>query len=204
MTASTPSEARPSNAFSAMDSFQTLESFDEHEHEHEQVDAFASISPPGDFQATGPGAGEKREQQQQQQQQPFDPQKEYRDLLDVVAAQGMPEARRAGLAVPNGADLDPYQQLMQRERRVLDTVDRVVNDDIERRSSKTGLLGMSIAELCYRTVSAVRGLFDDLVDAASAHSPADLVAALTNPHRMPFLGVALVAVALLLAAMQML
>ena len=197
----TQSEARPSNAFSAIDSFQTLESFDEREREPEpeRVDAFASISPPGDFQATGSGAGERL------QQQPFDPQKEYRDLLDVVAAQGSDKRRAAGgLAVPNGADLDPYQQLMQRERRVLDTVDRVVNDDIDRRSSKTGLLGMSIAELCYRTVSAVRGLFDDLVDAASARSPADLVAALTNPHRMPFLGVALVAIALLLAAMQML
>jgi hypothetical protein len=158
---------------------------------------FASISPPGAF--SPPAAGDAPTTPT------FDPQDEYRRLLDLVSP-GPPPARRGakgggGGGGGGGAEQDVYQQLMARERRVLDTVDRVVNDDLERQTTSSTLLRMPVHELCMRTVSAVRGLFDDLVEAAAAKSTADALAAIRNPNRLPFLGIASIALALLLAAM---
>ena len=206
-------EAQPSNMFHAMDAFQTVGGDDRGEVGHlgrgrpspptRERERFASITPPGSYEATG--AGGPTVQTKPPAQPPFDPQQEYRRLLDVVSVEDRQrelDRTRKSFAVPGGADQDPYQQLMSRERRVLDTVDRIVNDDVERRTKGSGLMGMSLAELCFRVVSALHGLFQDLVDAAADRSVPDALAALRNPHRMPFLGVALVATALLLAALR--
>ncbi len=194
-------EAQPSNAFHRMDAYEAFEALDAFPRSHEP---FKSISPPGSFETSSPGP-QGVGPQPQPPTPPFDPQQEYRRLLDVVSAEDRErelDRTRKSPATPGGSDQDAYQQLMSRERRVLDTVDRVVNDDVARRSVRSGILSMSLAELCFRSVSALRGLFDDLIDAATARSLPDALAALRNPHRMPFLGVTLVAVALMLAALQ--
>ena len=206
-------EAQPSNAFHPMDAFEAFEACEASETSEasetfpqppgRSQETFRSISPPGSFEPSGPGP--QGGPQPPTGTPPFDPQQEYRRLLDVVSAEDRErelDRTRKSPATPGGADQDAYQQLMSRERRVLDTVDRVVNDDVARRSARSGILSMSLAELCFRCVSALRGLFDDLIDAASARSLADALAALRNPHRLPFLGVTLVALALMLAALQ--
>lgn len=128
----------------------------------------------------------------------FDPSEEYRRLLDVSDP-----ARRLKQNGP-GADFsgrlpESYQYLMSRERRVLDTVDRVVNDSIVREDAGRTLFGMPVHELAMKTIGAVRSLMDDLIATRTLQGVAD---ALREPRRMPYLGVAMVAVALLLAAIQ--
>lgn len=130
----------------------------------------------------------------------YDPSEEYRKLLEVTDP-----VRRARQPVAKGpSDFsgrlpDSYQYLMSRERRVLDTVDRVVNDSIAKEDAEKTLFGMPVHELAMRTIGSVRALIDDLV---AARNIADVAAALRDPRRRPYLGVAMVAVALLLASLQ--
>ena len=125
---------------------------------------------------------------------PFDPSEEYRRLLEAVDPPA--PIRRNGAANRRSsgspAKPDSYQYLMSRERRVLDTVDRVVNDALTRDAGDRSLFGMPVHELAMRTLGAVRALFDDLVASKSLD---DGVKALRDPARMPFVGMALVALA---------
>ena len=128
---------------------------------------------------------------------PFDPSEEYRRILEAAEPRRTSQARRrqdsASVAKP-----DAYQHLMSKERRVLDTVDRVVNDVARKESAEKTLLGMPLHELAMRTVGACRALLDDLV---VVRSPEEAWRALSDPGRVPYLGIALIALSLLLAAL---
>jgi hypothetical protein len=128
---------------------------------------------------------------------PFDPVDEYRALLDLTEDRSASSRRRKNL-LSSAAEEDVYSDLMSRERRVLDTVDRVVNDAIEtrRNRSSSSLSGMPVHEVAMRTMGAVRSLWDDLINAASLE---DVVTALIDPSRVLFLGIAIVALAVLMA-----
>jgi len=121
---------------------------------------------------------------------PFDPSEEYRMLLETTRKDG----RRGGRSKvdASGRQQDAYQYLMSRERRVLDTVDRVVNDSIRNKEEGSTLLGLPIHELAMRTAGALRALLDDLI---ACRSLSDVKEALYDPARLPFLGVALVSLA---------
>jgi hypothetical protein len=124
---------------------------------------------------------------------PFDPSEEYRRLLEAVDPPA-PVRRNGANRRSSGSPAKPdsYQYLMSRERRVLDTVDRVVNDALTRDAGDRSLFGMPIHELAMRTLGAVRALFDDLV---ASRSLDDGLKALRDPIRMPFVGIALIALA---------
>ena len=192
-------EAMPSNTYHPMDQFETLE--DAPKDASDTREGYASISPPGQYEPSGAGSASAGPQTRASSS-PFDPQDEYRKLLDVVAAEDKRGTDRR--ATTTARDLDVYQSLLSRERRVLDTVDRVVNDDIQKRATASSLAGMPVHELCFRTISSLRGLFDDLLEAATARSWPDAIAALSNQHRMPFIGIALVVLGLVLAAINVL
>ena len=136
-----------------------------------------------------------------QQPDAFDPSEEYRKLLEAAspprAGGGRPRAKDPA---STGKSMDAYQHLMSRERRVLDTVDRVVNDSIVREDGGRTLFGMPVHELAMRAVGAVRSLVDDLI---AARTIEDAKTALIDAGRRPYLGVALVAAALLLAALNL-
>lgn len=182
-------DAKPSNAYHSLDQFESIQ-------DDPTMEGYASISPPGQYEPSGAGQPSKVVASP-----PFDPQAEYRKLLDTVAAE---DSRRGNVrrTMQSARDLDVYQSLMSREKRVLDTIDRVVNDDIQRRATSSSLAGMPLHELCYRTIESIRGLFDDLITAASSRSWEDVLAALRNQHRMPFIGIALVTIGLVLAAIN--
>ena len=122
---------------------------------------------------------------------PFDPSEEYRKLLAV--AEGRERER-------DGTKQEDYQYLMSRERRVLDTVDRVVNDSIATREAAEGLLTMPLHLLAMRSAGALRGLLDDLV---ASRSLEDARRALSDRKRLPFIGVAMIAVAVLLGFVEL-
>ena len=97
------------------------------------------------------------------------------------------------------ADGEVYQQLMAKEQRVLDTVDRVVNDSKRVERQATTLMTMPLHELTMRMMAAVRGLMDDLLASRSA---AEVGAALAKEDRRIYLGVCLLALGFLLAFVQ--
>ena len=129
----------------------------------------------------------------------FDPSDEYRRLLEAAAPRGAGGGGGGPEGSSGGRRPEAYQYLMSRERRVLDTVDRVVNDSIVKEDAGRTLFGMPAHELAMRAIGAVRALFDDLV---AARSIEDATHALADPDRRPYLGVAMVAIALLMAAIN--
>ena len=123
---------------------------------------------------------------------PFDSQSEYRKLLESVT-----EDKHKPNQV--GSDMDQYQYLMSRERRVLDTVDRVVNDSISTRNEGSTLLGLPIHVLAMRTAGSMRALLDDLVNSRSIE---DVIKALYDPIRRPYVGIALIAAGVLIGMLE--
>ncbi len=119
----------------------------------------------------------------------------YDALLDAVSQRSRKRARpRKGLGPDTGMAADPYQRLMAQEGRVLDTVDRVVNERARAATQATSILSMSIAQHGARFVGVLRGLLDDLTAAQDAQAVAR---AFWQEDRRLYLGVALVAIALL-------
>jgi hypothetical protein len=134
---------------------------------------------------------------------PFDPSEEYRKLLEIAEPRRARRRPRGGVETVKAAtdEGEAYQYLMSRERRVLDSVDRVVNDSVLRDAERESLLfGMPCHELAMRTLGAVRALFDDLV---SSRSVEDVLKAAADPARRPFLGIALVALAVFMGMVHL-
>lgn len=122
----------------------------------------------------------------------FDPSAEYARLLQTVSRTQQDRRGESG-----DSHEDPYQALMRRERRVLDTVDRMVNEKRSRESYASSLGGMPINLHAARFVGVLRGLLDDLTAARSVH---DVVRAVSRQDRQLYLGVGII----LLAVVSML
>lgn len=121
----------------------------------------------------------------------YSPADEARGLL--VAAGVAP---RSSLSGP-----DPYQYLMSREDRVLKTLNRVVDDNLANRhtTATTSLFAMPVHEIAMRTAGSLRSLLDDLLISRSID---DVKSAMFDPIRTPYLGLALVAIAILLGMIE--
>ena len=127
---------------------------------------------------------------------PYDARNEYRHLLELVAKE---DKKRTGADVAASVGIeskDIYQELMAKERRVLDTVDRVVNDAAERRLEETVFHRMPVHEIIMRTLGSMHALWDDLVTSTSAK---DVWEALADKQRMPFIGLVLVTTSIVIA-----
>ena len=119
---------------------------------------------------------------------PIDVGAEYAELTDAIHGRG-----RFG-DMPAG---DVYQELMKKERRVLDTVDRVVNDS--RAKESVAFLNLPLHVIAIRMVAAVKGLLDDLMEARSYK---DVARALLQPDRRTYLGMCVIALALIIMAVD--
>ena len=118
---------------------------------------------------------------------------EYKSLVDTVFGRGASARDRAG------SGTDAYSSLMAKERRVLDTVDRVVNDAAVTDADVRTFFDMPIHEIAIRIVGALRGLMDDLME---ARKPKDVWRALMHEDRRVYLGLVLMATALVCATVQ--
>lgn len=85
-----------------------------------------------------------------------------------------------------------YQSLINREKRALDTVDRVVNDARKTALASTQLVDMPIRALVHRGLITGRSILDGLVDAKDV---SDVQQALFSGDRKVFLGAALILIA---------
>jgi hypothetical protein len=138
----------------------------------------------------------------------YDPKEEYRLLLDSAGIDESPaDLEKEDPANPSSylTRPEPYQVMMSREKRVLDTLNRVVDDNVQSRNAShdpnavPSLLTMPVHEVAMRTAGSVRALLDDLLD---SRSQADVLNALTDPDRAQFLGIALVFAGLFLAVVN--
>ena len=128
---------------------------------------------------------------EQSHEQPFDPSAEYQTLLGLIEGKGrVGDQRNSG---------DVYQALMSKERRVLDTVDRVVNDSHHRDVDTRSLWEIPLHELVMRVAVAFRSVIEDLMTATSVE---DALAAVAAPERRTYIGVGLVALALLVLVLS--
>ena len=82
---------------------------------------------------------------------------------------------------------------MMRERRVLDTVDRVVNDAARTDGDTRAFLQLSLHEVGIRAIRVMRGLMDDLLESRSLD---DVYRALMRPGRKVYIGLVLIVLAL--------
>lgn len=114
--------------------------------------------------------------------EPFDARAERQSLLDAVHGRGE-FGKRLGLS-----SRDPYQHLLSRERRVLDTVDRVVNDARAADVRHRPFLQLPLHVIGMRAVSSLRAVLDDLVDARSMSAVRDAV---LQDDRKVYVGVCL-------------
>ena len=112
-----------------------------------------------------------------------------------------PEYRRLVAHLRSGREDSAYQGLAATERRVLDTVDRVVNDARRARAQTAGhdLLRLPLHVVIARVVSSLRGLFEDLV---AARTLSDAWGAVSRRERLPYYGVTLIAAALVLMSVD--
>lgn len=116
------------------------------------------------------------------------------DSSNLASTDGMPD--RGSDLVAAGRDAQPsevYQSLINRERRALDTVDRVVNDARKTALASTQLIDMPVRALMHRAMGTGRSVLDDLVVAKSGQDVGD---ALLSGERKVFFGVALILVAI--------
>lgn len=120
---------------------------------------------------------------------PFDPVDEYRQLLELTG-----ESQRRRIQADPITEPDVYSELMSREQRVLDTVDRVVNDAVEKRHPT--ITSIPIHEIIMRTLGTVHSFWDDLIMARSLD---DVITAMKDPSRTLYFGIALVSVAAILS-----
>lgn len=111
--------------------------------------------------------------------------REYQALLDAIHGRG--DFRDPG---------DVYQSLMSKERRVLDTVDRVVNDAARVDADSRAFMQLPLHVVGIRAIAACRGVFIDLME---ARRPADVARAIMKEDRKVYIGVLLIIMAFTVA-----
>ena len=115
----------------------------------------------------------------------FDATAEYKALLELV------RKKEPG---KDQSD-DAYQGLMQREKRVLDTVDRVVNDSWRKDADSRTFLQLPLHEIGARVMSTVNAVMEDAVEARTVRQAIDAV---TVGDRKIYLGVFVIFLSLVL------
>ena len=96
----------------------------------------------------------------------------------------------------NGSDMSSaYTDLMQKEERVLDTINRVVNYSNEKQVKATEFMNMSLDGVLHAFFWNMRLLFGEILAAKNAQQ---LLKSLTKEDRAIYIGMLLVFVALFL------
>lgn len=135
----------------------------------------------------------------------YDPQTEYKMMLDAMDAKGQFGSgadRRSG-GSSQAAAMDPYQHLMTREKRVLDTVNRMATVRTEERAQQETIFGASLATHAQRAVATLRGLLDDIVAIRRPEQLLDILrhSVLQDNQRRLYIGSTLVIIAIVVTAM---
>ena len=114
--------------------------------------------------------------------------REYKEIMDIIHRRD-----RSG-------DGERYNALMSKERRVLDTVDRVVNDARLQQVRRRSFLDMSLVQIILRTAEVLHDMY---LEAFAVRSLDDLTAIFARPERRVYIGLVIVVIALFLGFLQM-
>ena len=97
----------------------------------------------------------------------------------------------------NGAsEPDVYQALMEKERRVLDSIDRIVSSKDASQAESEDVVRMPIHKIAIKCIGATQTLLDDLVSARSIH---DAIRAFTAHERRIYIGIVIALLGLALS-----
>lgn len=116
------------------------------------------------------------------------------DSSNKVSTDGMPGGGDIanGRSQPATRPSEVYQSLLNRERRALETVDRVVNDARKTELASYELVDLPMRDLAVRAMKTGKSIMDDLVEANNA---TEIGRALVAGDRKVFLGAALIMIA---------
>lgn len=104
--------------------------------------------------------------------------KDYQRLLDILAGEG-----------GGGSAVDAYSRLMATERRVLDTVDRIVNEARTESHRRRLFTQMSLSEILDVMQRTLRQVFEEVM---RARHPRDVWQTVSKMDRRICLGLVLV------------
>ena len=113
--------------------------------------------------------------------------REYRELMDIINRRGM-----------HGHDR--YGDLMRQEARVLDTVDRVVNDARLQQIKKTSVIEMSMMEIIARTAEVVHDMYLELF---TVRSMEEIKNVFIKQERRVYLGIIVTIIGFLIGFIQL-
>lgn len=111
--------------------------------------------------------------------------REYQELMDVINRRG-----------DHGEEV--YGNLMKKEKRVLDTVDRVVNDARLQEAANNSFLNLSVLDITRNTAKVLRAVYAELLFAAYAQDWRRALKAVSVQERRIYLGLVLVVLSLAL------
>lgn len=112
--------------------------------------------------------------------------REYQELMDIIERRGK-----------HGEEV--YGNLMNVEGRVLDTVDRVVNDARLQSIENSSFLNMSLMQIAGKTSQVMRDIY---VDMYRVNSFSGFLHALTKNNRRLYLGLVIVIISAVLIVLQ--
>lgn len=142
----------------------------------------------------------------------------WSSLLDAVPKEYVPSALGPALAAPYDVANDLYNlitnnkpatdsvntlydELMQKEQRVLDTIKRVVEDKADERRQVKAFLSTPVEKIPLELVRTMTAMFAEF----AVNSPkdyAEFMAIMIKDHRMIYAGISLIIVALFLMFIQ--
>lgn len=103
---------------------------------------------------------------------------------------------RSNLATPE----DAYQQLMAKEQRVLDTVNRVVDDRLRVEGAERTFFDLSLHEIVVRMMAVARGIMDDLIVSKNL---SDVMNAFSRDDRTVYVGLALILATVIILSLDL-
>lgn len=116
----------------------------------------------------------------------------YNGFVDIVRGTAAP--REGDGAGSGGSPGSTYQRLMATEGRVLDTVDRVVNDARYLEARDTSFMQQSLSTILQRVARALLDAFEELL---LARSIADVTAVFRKKDRILYFGLAAMGITLI-------
>jgi len=121
--------------------------------------------------------------------------REYAELMDVI--HGRKGKGREAAWTDEG---NVYSDLMRKEERVLDTVDRVVNDSRLQDVRRHAISDMSVMQIISKTADVVHDVY---IEVFSVRDLDDLRALVTKKDRLIYIGIVVVLVGLFVGFVQM-
>jgi hypothetical protein len=96
-------------------------------------------------------------------------------------------------------NVDVYHRLLQKEERVLDTIDRVINDSVMTEVDSMAFVNLPLHVIILRTVDRLTSVLQDLL---RSRSVGDFKLAVSKEDRLMYIGIVIIVIAIVSAMLQ--